>query len=84
MRTQLQGRAAIGKTKVRPAYANNKTGICGISEVFIKHGPRFRPFFVVSPHRRRFGIDTLGREEAFRRAVKCRAEHEARAKGARL
>jgi hypothetical protein len=83
MSTQLQGRAAIGKTKVRSTYANSKTGICGVSEICTVFKGRMVHKFVVSPMRTGFNIKTLGREEALRRAVALRAKHEAAVKGAR-
>ena len=77
MSTQLQGRAAIGKTRLRPRYASNKTGVAGISEIVVRHSGNYMIHkFVVSPMRRGFNIRTLGRAEAWRSAVQLRAAHE--------
>jgi hypothetical protein len=77
MNTQLQGRAAHGKTRIHALQSRNNTGIAGVTETHKRNGKALVHCFVVSPHRRRFNIKTLGREEAFRRAVALRAKHEA-------
>jgi hypothetical protein len=64
-------------TTIRKAQARNNTGVCGITEqVLAKTGRRTHRYFIVTPQRRRFNIDTLGRPEAFRRALQLRAGHE--------
>ena len=60
----------------------NNTGVVGINFWRGSHwnAARRHNYFVVSRGtrlgRRRFNIDTLGKEEAWRRAVRCRAEFE--------
>lgn len=63
---------------IRQAQARNNTGICGITETVYRDArwDITHRYFVVTPKRRRFNIDTLGRPEAFRRALRLRAEHE--------
>jgi len=61
---------------VRRRHARNKTGVVGVSLEYER--AREQHFYVVnlgSGHRR-FCIETLGRTEAFRRAVALRHEHE--------
>ena len=60
---------------VRTRHARNKTGVVGISLEYER--ARERRFFVVNLGRRhrRFCIETLGRAEAWRRAVALRSEH---------
>jgi hypothetical protein len=77
MSTQLQGRAAHGATAIRKGNRRNNTGILGVTETHKRNGNVIEHVFMVSPHRRRFNIKTLGREEALRRAVALRAAHEA-------
>src|SRR4051812_31330573 len=59
---------------VRRGYRKNRTGCVGIS--FSKSGNGRCTYFIVNLGRsnRRIRIETLGREEAWRRAVKLRAE----------
>lgn len=64
---------------VRTKHAGNRTGVPGIA--FTSFQPRKArrvDAFVVNLGKtcRRFNIRTLGREEAWRRAVRLRAEHE--------
>lgn len=62
---------------IRGAYRPNTTGVGGITEqVLAKTGRPMHRYYIVTPMRRRFNIDTLGRPEAFRRALRLRAEHE--------
>lgn len=64
---------------VRTRFARNKTGVVGISLEYER--ARDRHYFVVnlgSGHRR-FCIESLGRIEAWRRAVSLRREHERKA-----
>lgn len=62
---------------IRGAYRRNRTGVAGITEqVIAKPEGRMHRYFIVTPHGRRFNIDTLGRPEAFRRALALRAQHE--------
>lgn len=77
MNAQLQGRAAHGKTSIRSLQSRNNTGIAGVTETHKRNGNVLVHCFVVSPHRLRFNIKTLGRTEALHRAVALRAEHEA-------
>ena len=64
-------------TAIRKAYRGSTTGIAGVTEqVLAKTGRPQHRYYIVTPHRRRFNIDTLGRPEAFRRALRLRAEHE--------
>ena len=77
----LRSKSSKGSTQtpknVRRIYRCNNTGVCGITEqVLAKTGRRQYRYYIVTPHRRRFNIDTLGRDEAFRRALRLRAEHE--------
>lgn len=60
---------------VRTRHARNATGVVGISTEYER--ARRRHFYVVNLGRRhrRFCIETLGRAEAWRRAVALRAEH---------
>lgn len=60
---------------VRTRHARNQTGCVGIS---ISHSRDGRTYYYaqLGPTSRRFCIQTLGRQEAFRRAVKARADHE--------
>lgn len=59
----------------------NKTGVVGIS-VLRQRGHdsrRVHTYFSVSRgvgRYRKFNVDTLGKEEAWRRALRCRAEFE--------
>lgn len=62
---------------IRAAYRGNNTGVSGITEqVLAKTGRKVHRYYIVTPMRRRFNIDTLGRSEAFRRALRLRASHE--------
>ena len=76
----LQGRSAHGATVRINASHKSNTGVAGITEQ-VYSDRRWRGawhrYFVVTPHRSRFNIDTLGRDEAWRRALKLRAGHEA-------
>jgi hypothetical protein len=65
---------------VRSRHARNRTGCPGVSFSVERRGRKTYQFFYVNLGRRnrRFNITTLGREEAWRRAIKLRAEHEAR------
>lgn len=66
--------------QVRQRFARNRTGCPGISYGQQRRHNRDYEFFYVNLGKthRRFNITTLGREEAWRRALKLRAEHEAR------
>lgn len=57
--------------------SHTKTGVVGISLAAKqrKHRP-LRHYFVVAPHRAEFCVETLGRQEAWRRAIQVRAAHE--------
>jgi hypothetical protein len=73
-----------GKTLSR--QSRNRTGCVGISHIRTTKKRRdgtLRSFFSVHArkpdgraHNRKFCIETLGRHEAWRRALKFRAEHE--------
>lgn len=65
---------------VRRRQARNRTGCPGISFGVETRGRRTYQFFYVNLGRRsrRFNITILGREEAWRRALMLRAEHETR------
>lgn len=70
-------------TSVGVRAPRNNTGVTGIHYVRAaraKRAPVHR-YFVVTREKtrgsRRFNIDTLGKEEAWRRALRCRAEFEA-------
>ena len=78
MRTYPLGRVAFGKRRINSGHCRNKTGVLGVSEIITSHGRGrgLRHQFVVSPMQRSFNIKTLGRAEAFRRAVELRAKHE--------
>ena len=59
------------------AKRRNNTGCVGVTYVSLT--TRRETYFAAAlgaGRRRRFRIETLGRHEAFRLAVKCRAEHE--------
>lgn len=74
---KLRGPAAHGATRFVKRTRSN-TGVAGISEqVFRDHRGKMHRCFFVTPHYRRFNIDVLGRPEAWRRALRLRAEHEA-------
>ena len=73
---RLRGRAAHRKLAYVKRQANN-TGVTGITEqVYCHNQGRPHRFFIVTPHGKRFNIDSLGRPEAWRRALRLRAEHE--------
>ncbi len=61
---------------VRRRFARNRTGVVGISLEYER--VRDRHFYVVNlgAGHRRFCVETLGRPEAWRRAVALRHEHE--------
>jgi len=61
---------------LRTKHARNKTGVVGIS--YGKDRSRGRSYFWVNlgSSSRKFCIETLGRSEAWRRAVALRYEHE--------
>ena len=62
---------------VRGLDRRNKTGCVGISYTRSQTKPNFSHFCAqLGPTCRKFRIETLGRHEAFRRAVAARAEHE--------
>lgn len=65
---------------VRSQCARSKTGIVGISRCRFRKGRKkpLREYYIaqVGPRSVSFCIDTLGHDEAFRRAVRARAEHE--------
>lgn len=65
---------------VRRRHARNRTGCPGISFSVERHGRKTYEYFYVNLGRRnrRFNITALGREEAWRRALTLRAEHEDR------
>lgn len=74
---KLRGPRAHGATRFVKRSRSN-TGVAGISEqVFHDRRGKLRRCFFVTPHYRRFNIDVLGRDEAWRRALRLRAEHEA-------
>jgi hypothetical protein len=59
------------------AKRRNNTGCVGVTYVRLSNRPGTYFSAAIGPGRnRRFRIETLGRHEAFRLAVKCRAEHE--------
>jgi hypothetical protein len=79
-----QGAHALDRvTKVCADRRPSITGVVGISYQISRDARRntVRRVLVVSPHRRKFNIDTLGRAEAWRRALALRAEHETRVTG---
>ena len=71
----------------RPRNARNRTGCAGIAFVTTASNRRdgtVQHFYSVHrrradgrPSNRKFCLETLGRAEAWRRALRCRAEHEA-------
>ncbi len=67
---------------VRQRDARSRTGVAGISYTRERKGPDRKPrrYFCVQlgAKKRRFNIDTLGKEIAWERALRCRAEHEKR------
>jgi hypothetical protein len=66
---------------VRGRYARNKTGVVGISLATRKlAGGRVSRRLVVNigSTNRPFNVETLGPQEAWNRAVRCRLEHEAK------
>lgn len=75
--------------RLRAVYARNQTGCIGISIVRSASGRRdgtVLTYFSVHARltsgqkgrrrNRKFCVNTLGREEAWRRALRCRAQHE--------
>lgn len=80
MNATIQGRSALGLTAPRKKSIRNRTGVIGVTLQIQADSrakmPKHIRYYVVSPMMRRFNIETLGREEAFRRAVALRAEHE--------
>jgi hypothetical protein len=81
---QAQRPPRIGKM-VRLCNARNRTGCVGVSFFQAKNSGLMRSFFSAFTRREdgsalipKFCIETLGKEEAFRRAVQARAEYEAR------
>lgn len=77
---------AVRGPHLKKVYRRNKRSRTGVQGIGYYVGPaapgrttKYR-YFVVSNGRqvRRFNITTLGKEEAWRRALKCRAEHELR------
>lgn len=75
-----QAGAAVSGPHLRVArtrHARNKTGVVGISfGRFRKRGKLVSAYFVqLGSSAREFRVDTLGRAEAWRRAVALRAEH---------
>ncbi len=76
----LQGKRSLGRTGTRKTSCRNKTGVIGITLQIQTDLRNAKPhpirYFLVTPMMRRFNIERLGREEAFRRAVALRAEHE--------
>lgn len=70
---------------VRQRFARNTTGCPGISRATCRlrrpgGGWNVREYFVVNLGQtcRKFGITTLGEAEAWRKALRCRADHELR------
>lgn len=68
---------------VRQKHARSRTGVPGISYGTTRHrtktgGRRMRSYFVVQLGRttRKFCLESLGRNTAWRKAVECRARHE--------
>jgi len=65
---------------VRTKFSRNTTGVPGISlsRIACNAGGKKYLYFYVQLGRatRRFNITTLGKSEAWRRALKCRADHE--------
>lgn len=75
-----QAGAAVAGPHLRVArtrHARNKTGVVGISfGTFRKRGKLVSAYFVqLGSAAREFRIDTLGKREAWRRAVALRCEH---------
>jgi hypothetical protein len=59
------------------AKRSTATGCVGVTYVRLTNRPQtFFSAALGGGRNRRFRIETLGRHEAFRLAVKCRAEHE--------
>lgn len=77
MNPNRQGKSFHGRTRVYRGRKPTATGVVGVTFVrthtMVGHVHRY---FFVTPHQRRFNIDSLGWTEAFRRAVELRAEHE--------
>lgn len=75
--TRIRGRRAHRKLAFVKRVKNN-TGQTGITEQIYQdpRGGRAFRVFIVTPHGARFNIDTLGRPEAWRRALSLRADHE--------
>ncbi|HEY8898896.1 MAG TPA: hypothetical protein VIM61_00575 [Chthoniobacterales bacterium] len=71
---------------VRSTDVRSRTGVAGISYSRERKGPGCKPrrYFCVQlgAKKRRFNIDTLGKELAWERALRCRAEHERRVREA--
>lgn len=64
---------------LRKIHAKHKTNTGCVGVTYVRLTTRPCSFFSVAlggKRRRRFRIETLGRSEAFRLAVKCRSEHE--------
>jgi hypothetical protein len=82
-----------GKGTVRSHYSLNQTGCVGISVVRSASGRRdgtMQTYFSVHARKangkarnRKFCTSTLGRPEAWRRALKFRAQHETEVRGRR-
>lgn len=66
--------------------APNRTGVVGISYGHVSNGAgrrRYKVFYVqLGRKKRKFNITTLGKEVAWERALRCRAEHERRVRDA--
>lgn len=61
---------------LRGKHARNKTGVVGISVSRRASDGRHEIYVNLGKHHRRFCIETLGRKEAWRRALQLRAAHE--------
>lgn len=61
----------------RKPTARSRTGVVGVGFATVRSYGKTASYFTANVGTvRRFNINRLGREEAFRRALKCRAEHE--------
>jgi hypothetical protein len=70
---------------LRARNPRSRTGVVGISYGTITQRGKTRRFYVVqlgAKSSRRFCLDTLGKELAWERALRCRAEHERRVREA--
>ena len=75
----------IAGPPLRKLHAKRTTNTGCVGVTYVRLASRPQTFFSAALGggvRRRFRIETLGRHEAFRLAVKCRAEHETKVSAA--